>query len=300
MKNSNSRKTVVKIPFALRLLRIIYNTAGRAFPVYFGHRAYEQWFTTIRYKTPPFEKLALESARQESILVNGITVAVFIWQDKTIVPDKTLLFVHGWTGRGTQVAYYIKKLNTLGYRVISFDGIAHGKTPGTQTSAFEMTDVVLALDNHYGKFDAAITHSFGGMILAYAMSLGLKIDSAAMICPPTGFEIILKNFQRILDLPESVMQAVIRKSFASHGQNIRDAVNTLNNVKDLRCKGLILHDEDDIDITWHSGEEIAEAWPDAKFIKTSGLGHRRIIRDENVIDHVIKFLNAASDTMPPV
>lgn len=300
MKNSSSKKTIVKIPLALRLLRIIYNTAGRVFPVYFGNRAYEQWFTTFRYKTPPFEKLTLESARQETIIVNGISVAIYIWQDEAVVPDKTLLFIHGWTGRGTQIAYYIKKLNALGYRVVSFDGIAHGKTAGTQTSAFEMTDVVLALDNHYGKFDAAITHSFGGMILAYAMSLGLKLNYAAMICPPTGFQIILKNFQRILDLPDKVMQVVIRKSFATHCQNIRDAVNTLNNVKQLKCKGLVLHDEDDIDITWHSGEKIAEAWPDAKFIKTRGLGHRRIIRDEGVIDHVIRFLDINSDSTPPV
>jgi len=248
----------------------------------------------VRFKTPPFELLALESATQESIIVNGIPVAVYVWQHNTVAPDKTLLFIHGWTGRGSQVANYLKKLNAIGYRVISFDGIAHGKTPGTQTSAFEMTDVVLALKDHYGKFDAAITHSFGGMILAYAMSLGLKIDYAVMICPPTGFPVILKNFQRILDLPDSVMQAVIRKSFATHGQNIRDAINTINNVKNLSCKGLVIHDEDDIDISWHSGEEIANAWPDAQFIKTCGLGHRRIIHDEQVIQHIVNFLNTGT------
>lgn len=300
MKNFDTKKAAIKIPLTLRLLRFIYNTAGRAFPVYFGNRAYEQWFTTIRYKTPPFEKRALESANQESVIVNGIPVAVYIWQDETARPDKTLLFIHGWTGRGTQIAYYIKKLNAIGYRVISFDGIAHGKSPGTQTSAFEMTDVVLALNKHYGEFDAAITHSFGGMILAYAISLGLKIDHAVMICPPTGFQIILKNFQHILDLPDNVMQAVIRKSFATHGQNIRDAIDTVNNVKNLKCKGLVLHDEGDSDISWHSGKEIAEAWPKAKFIKTSGLGHRRIIRDEDVINQIIDFLDVSSNTMPPV
>lgn len=294
MNNSSIRKATVKIPFALRYLRFIYNTIGRIFPVYFGNRAYEQWFTTVRFKTPPFELLALESAHKESIIVNGIPVAVYIWQDDSVTQDKTLLFIHGWTGRGSQIAYYIKKLNAIGYRVISFDGIAHGKTPGTQTSAFEMTDVVLALNNHYGKFDAAITHSFGGMILAYAMSLGLKIDYAVMICPPTGFPIILKNFQRILDLPDSVIQVVSRKSFATHGQNIRDAIYTTNNVKKLTCKGLVIHDEDDIDISWHSGEEIARAWPGALFIKTKGLGHRRIIHDKAVINSIVNFINDAA------
>jgi len=70
-------------------------------------------------------------------------------------------------------------------------------------------------------------------------------------------------------------------------------VDTLNNVKNLTCKGLIIHDEDDIEISWHSSEEIAQAWPNAKFIKTKGLGHRRIIHDKNVIASIVDFFNDA-------
>jgi len=291
MKNTRPRKTVIKTPFALRLLRFIYNTAGRIFPVYFGNKAYELWFTTTRFKTPTHEQPALTSAHQEVILVNNLSIKVYSWWHKNSAPKKTLLFIHGWTGRGTQIVHYIKKLNNIGYRVISFDAPAHGNSPSKQTSAFEITDVVLALGKQYGKFDAAITHSFGGMILAYAMTLGVKVDRAAFICPPNNFQIILDNFQRILTLPDSVMQVVIRKSFATHGQNIRDAINTTNNVKNLTCKGLVLHDEDDIDISWHSGEEIANAWPNARFIKTKGLGHRRIIHDEKVVNHIIEFIS---------
>lgn len=291
--NKIRNKKMPKIPFALRYLRFTYNTFGRLFPVYFGNRAYEQWFTTTRFKTPSYELPALHSADRKTIQVNGLAVAVYIWQPENNTADKTLLFIHGWTGRGTQIANYIKRLNSLGYRVISFDGPAHGNSPGTQTSLLEMTDVVLALDKHkhYGKFDAAITHSFGGMILAYAMSLGVKVERAVLICPPKDFQIIFDNFQRILALPDKVMQVFIRKSYASHGQNIRDAINTVNNVKKLSCKGLVIHDEDDADISWRSGEEIAKAWPNAKFIKTKGLGHRRIVHDETVISNIMTFLD---------
>ncbi|MDT8281629.1 MAG: alpha/beta hydrolase [Gammaproteobacteria bacterium] len=289
--NKIKNKKITKTPFALRYLRFIYNTLGRLFPVYFGNRAYQQWFTTTRFKTPAYELHALDSAIRESIEVNAIKVAVYIWPAENNKTDKTLLFIHGWTGRGTQIVNYIKRLNAVGYRVISFDAPAHGNSPGTQTSALEITDAVLVLAKHYGDFHAAITHSFGGMILTYAISLGLKMERAALICPPKDFQILLDNFQRILTLPDSVMQVVIRKSFASHGQNIRDAINTVNNVKKLSCKGLVIHDEDDTEISWRSGEEIAAAWPDARFIKTKGLGHRRIIHDEAVIGNIITFLD---------
>ena len=282
-----------KVPFSLRYIRFIYNTLGRLFPQHYGNRAYEQWFTTTRFKTPAYELPAVASAHRETLDVNGLPIAIYIWQSENVDNSKTLLFIHGWTGRGTQVVNYIERLNAIGYRVISFDGPAHGNSPGKQTSVLEMTDVVLALDKHYGKFDAAITHSFGGMVLAYAMSLGLKVERAAMICPPNNFQIILDNFQNILTLPDSVMRVLIRKSYATHGQNISDALNTVYNVKKINCKGLVIHDEDDADISWRSGKEIADAWPNARFIKTRGLGHRRIIHDEGAINDIISFMGEA-------
>ena len=290
MKNSSATKGKIRVPFVLRYIRFVYQTLGRLFPEHYANRAYEQWFTTTRFKTPGYEQPALDNAQRETVIVNDLPIAVYIWPGQHSDYDKTVLFIHGWAGRGTQVVNYIDSLNSAGFRVISFDGPAHGASPGRQTSVLEMTDTVLALGRHYGKIDAAITHSFGGMILAFAMSLGLKIERAAMICPPGNIEIILDNFQRILTLPESVMQVLIRKSYATHGQITNDAVDTVNNLKTSSCRGLVIHDEDDYDISWHSGEEIAEAWPGARFIKTSGLGHRRIIHDREVIKHITDFL----------
>lgn len=291
MSKFNKKSNTAKVPLALRLLRFMYSTLGPLFPNYFGKLAYEQWFTTTRFKTPAYELPALKSATRETIEVNHLPVAVYIWQDKTTEPEKTVLFVHGWTGRGTQVVNYIKKLNAIGYRVISFDGIAHGNSPGKQTCALEMADAVLALNEKYGEFDAAITHSFGGMVLLYAMSLGLKIDRCALICPPKDFQIILDNFQRILTLPDNVMHIMIRKTFSTYGQIIRDAVNTINNVKHLSSRGLLIHDEDDNEIPWQNSEAITQAWPNASFIKTKGLGHRRIIHDDDVVSNIVKFLS---------
>ena len=291
MKSHDKKSKTVKTPFVLRLLRLMYSKIGVLFPEYFGKLAYEQWFTTTRFKTPSYELTALHSATRETIDVNNLSIAVYIWRPKITPAKKTLLFVHGWTGRGTQIVNYIEKLNKLGYRVISFDGPAHGQSPGKQTSILEMTDVVLALNKQYGKFDAAISHSFGGMVILHAISLGLKIDRCALICPPKNFQIILDNFQRILNLPNNVMQVMTRKSFAIHGQVTRDAVDVIKNVKAITCEGLLIHDENDTEIPWQSSEEIAQAWPHANFIKTKDLGHRRIIHNDEVISHIIKFLN---------
>ena len=286
------KKTITKksLPLPLRFFRLVYNTAGRIFPDYFANRAYQLWFTTVRFKTPAYELKALDTARKGNINVNDLDVAVYIWQDKKTKPQATVLFIHGWNGRGTQVANYIKPLNARGYRVLSFDAPAHGNTPGKRTSVLEFIDVVFALDKHYGPFDATITHSLGGMAITFAMAKGLVIKRAACICPPKNFQVLTDNFQHILSLPESVMKVLLRRTYESHGQVTRDAVDTLNNVKNLSCSGLLIHDEDDDEISWHSSEEIARAWPNARFIKTRGLGHRRIIHDKEVVRQIIDFI----------
>ncbi len=290
MKNKKSLAKK-RVPPSLRFIRFVYNTAGRLFPQYFGQLAYQQWFTTIRFKTPDYEQEALQTAKQESIEVNGLAISVYIWQPEHIAPIATVLFIHGWSGRGTQIVNYIEPLTAMGYRVLSFDAPAHGKTAGKQTSMLEYIDVVFALKQHYGRFDAAITHSLGGMVLAFVMANGLSVKRAVCICPPKNFQMLTDNLQQVLALPDSVMKAFNRKSYASHGQVTRDAVNTLNNVKHLSCKSLLIHDKDDNETDWHSSEEIASVWPGAQFIKTRGLGHRRIIHDKQVIQKTTDFLH---------
>jgi pimeloyl-ACP methyl ester carboxylesterase len=59
---------------------------------------------------------------------------------------------------------------------------------------------------------------------------------------------------------------------------------------------LIIHDHDDRDVSWHEGEAIARAWPHARFLRTEGLGHRRILLDPEVIGRAVRFLDPTSAT----
>jgi hypothetical protein len=53
---------------------------------------------------------------------------------------------------------------------------------------------------------------------------------------------------------------------------------------------LILHDRDDASTSVTDGAAIAAAWPSAQLRVTSGLGHRRILRDPGVVTEVIDFV----------
>jgi hypothetical protein len=55
---------------------------------------------------------------------------------------------------------------------------------------------------------------------------------------------------------------------------------------------LIVHDRDDVSTSVTGGAAIAAAWPGACLYVTSGLGHRRLLRDPDVITEAVDFVTA--------
>src|SRR3712207_7030695 len=57
---------------------------------------------------------------------------------------------------------------------------------------------------------------------------------------------------------------------------------------------LVVHDRDDAYTPVADGAAIAAAWPDARLRVTSGLGHRRILRDPEVVAEAVEFVDRKS------
>jgi len=58
---------------------------------------------------------------------------------------------------------------------------------------------------------------------------------------------------------------------------------------------LIVHDTSDTDVPYTHAEEIALAWPQSELFTTTGLGHRAILRDPEVVRRTVEFLRAGVD-----
>jgi pimeloyl-ACP methyl ester carboxylesterase len=273
------------LPLSLRLLQSGFAFLGPLFPHYFSKLAYRFWLTPQRFNPPESEQQALRTADISTLVINDIPVRCYRWGEGPLV-----LFVHGWSGRGSQATHFIKPLVHKGFSVLSFDSPAHGATPGKQTNMLEISDVILALHRHFGDFHSAITHSFGGMILPYAIQRGLRVGRIASICPPAGLDVILANFQHQLAIPDKVIDLMLADLHKKFGTDLAEKISTVSNVSSLTVPGIVIHDENDDDIPWQSGKRIADAWPGASFILTHKLGHRRILRAGETVQAVIDFI----------
>jgi len=277
-------------PFILKVFQKTFKTIGHISPSLAGKLAYELWLTPTRFKTPASERKALDSATIESHHIDDKDITSYTWQSAADDGRPTVLLVHGWSGRGTQMGPFAEPLTNAGYRVISFDAPAHGRSSGKQTTLFQISDTILALQDIYGEFDSVISHSFGGPCTALALQHGLKTNSIISICPPASTIGLVDKFCNALKLNKKTRGNIIGRISNAFGNHIWEELSMTSTMKGVELPGLVIHDAHDEDVPWHEGQAVAHAWNNAPFIITSGLGHRRILRDSSVIEATLKFL----------
>ncbi|HEY9050709.1 MAG TPA: alpha/beta hydrolase, partial [Gammaproteobacteria bacterium] len=207
MSNNTKSNKRLHAPMALKLIRLGFRFGGQLAPMLAGRIAYKLWFTPARIQTPASEKKALKSAEIEYLQINSHTIATYSWGQT----GPAVLLVHGWGGRGTQLGSFVKPLLDAGYRILSFDAPAHGKSSGKQTNLYEVADTLLALQHHHGLFDAVITHSFGGPCIAMAVQKGFKTKRIISISPPATTKGLVEKFRKTLDIPEKVGKNLMQR-----------------------------------------------------------------------------------------
>jgi pimeloyl-ACP methyl ester carboxylesterase len=285
--NKPASAKVRPVPIIVMLFRFVFRVGGHFSPRIAGRFAYRLWFMPTRFNTPASEQKALSSAEIKHVQINNHNIATYSWEQS----GPRVLLVHGWSGRGTQLGNFVEPLLEAGYRVLSFDAPAHGKSSGKQTNAYEVADTILALQHHYGTFAAVIAHSFGGPCVALAIQRGLVTKCLVSIAPPANTLWLVEKFISTLQIPAKVGSDLIRRIETTFGKSIWDDISMINTVKELKIPGLLIHDDHDSEVPWQEGNAVAQAWNNAEFIKTSGLGHRRILRDATVVETAVSFID---------
>ncbi len=202
----------------------------------------------------------------------------------------TVLLVHGWGGRGGQMAAFFEPLEDAGCSVVTFDAPAHGASSGRLASAPVFAEAVASVARSVGA-RAAVAHSLGAAGLAAAMARGLDLEAAVLIGPPRSPLPFFRAFAGALRLGPRASDAVRARLERRYGVDLED-YDVPARVSALAAPALVVHDRDDREVPWSHGEAIARAWPGAGLVTTAGLGHRRVLRDACVVREVVRFVTA--------
>lgn len=248
------------------------------------------FFTPIGYPTPEKEQKSETFAEKFVLIIKGTRIQCYQWGKST----KTILVVHGWAGRATQFRRFVKPLLEQGYQVIGFDGPAHGKSSGKSTHLNEFLEVIRDMESRY-KIDAVIAHSFGGVASLYAVAEGVPVKTLINIASPTIADEIINTYLKALGGSAKTGQAfkefVIRK-YGKPFEEYSSLVFIKRVPSDFNL--LLVHDEEDNEVSMAHPNELLKIFPQARLYKTSGLGHTRILRDDSVIQEVVTFIRSHS------
>lgn len=273
------------VAIVIKALQIIFSLLGPLFPGFTAKLARRVWFTTLRIQKSHTEQKIADLAKASIVNIQGIPIRLWQWGEE----GPTILFIHGWSGRGTQIVSFVKLLVDQGFQVLSFDAPAHGESGGKHTDIFNTVETLSEIVKLKGPVYGVITHSMGGIILAQLMNGPINAERIVLICPPVNLDAMLRNFQRRFKLTERITEKLRTMIKEEMGENIEEKLSLLNKTNRFNCPVLIVHDEDDLEVDWHSSESLAKQISQAEFYKTQRLGHIKILFDQTVIRKVGSF-----------
>lgn len=272
--------------FGLAVIRWAFGTLGPAFPGPMGRFA-ARLFTRPRRHTPPvFEQEIALSATPLRIDFEGMPLHALSWGRGPVV-----LLVHGWEGRGAQMARFMGPLVNSGYQVVAFDGPAHGASPGTYTEVSRMANALLAADAALGPLHGIIAHSFGGASTVVALTRGLRAQRVVVIGAPDALMSVIGRFAQVVGLGGAAMEGFLVAMGERMGAR-PEAFDAAAMSANLSTAALIVHDRGDTEVGFREGYRVHKHWPGSRMLATEGLGHRRILKDPAVIEAVHRFIAA--------
>ena len=282
---ATQRNTAAAQAASLRLLRGSLRVLSRVAPRTASRLAVEMFRRPRRFAAPPREKELMAGAERLTIAVGSRTrIAAWRWGDGPVV-----VLAHGWEGRGSQMASFTAPLVAAGFSVVTFDAIAHGESSGKRSSLPHFTWALRRVAAATGEPHAVIAHSLGCAAATLALRDGLPARKAIFIAPPLNPADYTRQFGAILGLTDAVVEDM-KLRVEERFLRLWSDYSLAQAAPSMRTPLLIVHDTDDDDTPWSGGSALAGLWPDARLITTTGLGHRRVLRDPAIVEAVVSFI----------
>jgi hypothetical protein len=246
----------------------------------------KRFFKPRSYAVTPLERQFLENGTPFHIHVHDNKIRCWKWGS-----GPGILFVHGWNGRGVNLAYFFEGFISAGYSVITYDAPAHGKSEGHVTNYFELSDTVRSfLDPSHGfNIQGIIAYSIGASAVINSISKEKPSVDAVLIAPALKLKEILFNSFNHHGVPEIVYQSLVAEMERYYGYDVHQD-NPYVLAKTISTKMLIVHDKDDRTIPYMDSKILSEKTDNVDLHTTESLGHKRILRDKAVVDFITAYI----------
>jgi len=237
----------------------------------------------------------LGSAHHFDIPFEGQLLKGYEWGE-----GRTVLLIHGWGSRASHLAFLARNLAKSGFKVVAFDGPAHGrsicnKVP-PQSSLPEFCRAIYHVTSSLGPVYALIGHSFGATAAAFtaagqANMAGYRVSTEKLViisCPPSVKSLIHHYCinQGFEQGAEKIIIHLLEKEFPIKV----DEFEVCDALRKISAGVLVVHDKDDEEIAVQEAITMVDGQNNVTYVQTTGEGHRKILASRALLRTVKDFL----------
>ena len=278
-----------RAPAHVLALRAVFRTVGPVAPGVAARWAESIFCRPPRHQPRAGDEAFLETGRRFSVVSEAQELAAWEWGQ-----GPTIVLVHGWGSRAGRFSGMARALAEAGFRVVAYDGPAHGRSTGRLASLPEFARALGAVTRSVGPVYGLVGHSLGGAAVTLALRDELDAQRVVLLATPadvTRFSTAFADHFRLS--PET--RVALQRNLETRLKTRWDELHLPTIARSLRASALLLHDREDDDVPYSQAEEIVRAWPGARLVPTSGLGHRAILRDPIVVRRTVGFLQGVPE-----
>lgn len=261
------------------------NTLAHIAPEKTARLGFELFCRPMRTPINAKQKSFLDSATVEVFKHGGNDIQTYRWGSG----DRKILLLHGWQSHTYRWKIYIEYLSKE-YSVYSLDAPGHGLSGGKLFNVPLYSEVIEEQIARMGDLDTIIAHSLGSFAALYTFYRNPELPVKKMIAlaSPGEAQEFLDFYTQTLQLSKKSAR-LVSDHFEKTFQKAPGYFSAPAFASALKIPGLIIHDEDDSETSFHHAERIHSAWKNSKLIKTKGYGHN--LKAPEVINEVINFVN---------
>ena len=213
-----------------------------------------------------------------NLLVPGGAYVAWGKTAKTGDTSRTVLLIHGWESHAGHMSVLADALTAKGFNVVALDAPAHGDAEGSATNAIQFAAALLAASQKLGPFCALVGHSMGGGAAFIALADGLPVEKVVTIASPFLFSDVLHRFAQHIGLPPKAEKIFVDRIERMTGRSWEETRGDVV-ARKVTQPVLVVHDVEDKEIPLSDALDLMKVLQHGQLMQTTGLGHRRILRD---------------------
>lgn len=279
------------VPVSHRLIGMSLNLISLIHTEWAAKQLSNLWFTVFKRRPNNWIASFWRGAdRCIEVHLSNQSIPVHLWGKGPLI-----VMMHGWNGSGTQFRRFIPELVNAGFTVAVFDAPSHGQNPGRQSDVLQFSDSMVAIQDQIAPVHAVVAHSLGAMSTLLASQRGLMPNQLILLAPHLDVNEMFQSFSEMLQLKprlkESFKQKVGEKMSAIlNGENAWTLLEAEKMFQHDILEGMLVYDQIDEEVPLSHFQFVESLWPQAETLHTEGLGHVRLLKDEQVIQRVVNYL----------